>query len=786
MYMNMRGGPGARRAAPSVALLALLLMTPAVTAQGGEAIEVAVLEHVEEWRDAGHQGAGLSVDITMDGSRLLLVGYAAPDDVRVTDRELAPLAVLATGPGPFDVKGAVWSSTDRTALVWGRAEGGDRDVVMAYEAPSYALNVSYNASDFGGLVQVDSVCSFASDIILAVAGRDANGRSLVNILETPSMAVIVSTEYPSNVTVMHIGDDMRDMVCVDSAGGVSQFSTRNWTIVRRVGDVVATPTAICIIPDHAWIVGGSEGNVSLFIYGPRQVDIRAHVGDGRVQGVTWASSVEHRVVTSNPRTGGGSRLGVHKTVGMPDGSEALAWESSLDIAGTVTMLVMDTADDDIVLAAFEDGTLGAYRVTVPSPPPPVVRNEAGDVIDMAGLEYQGKWERPLEGAPRLMFDLSRNGSWALLANWGAPNEVVVAARDGTDFTELLMLSTLDLGQGFEVQRATWSRNDTWAVVWGRRAGSDADEVVLFDAPAFTSRRTIAMNGTDGVVQVIDVECIRRDRYIAIAGFDQRMEACVQIRRTDNLSVVATLRMPTMVVDVGYDGSDLAILLDSGEVHVHSSKDWTSLYNITGMASDPCCADFAMTPGWLVGDWNGSCAALLGQRRSVAANLTIGLGVWGAVWTRDVLGDLAAGTMSIDSAPPTLQAWRLYGDPNATTTVAPRMLARLNLSSAPVMMQADPLSPGSVVVAHNDGSLRVYRLNTTGERKWQPFDDLDWSDPTDGDGDGDGDGYTTWGPSPMLVLGGLAAVALLLGLAWLLLRRGGKDGKGEADPDGPSG
>jgi hypothetical protein len=323
-------------------------------------------------------------------------------------------------------------------------------------------------------------------------------------------------------------------------------------------------------------------------------------------------------------------------------------------------------------------------------------------------------------------------------------------------------------------------------VWGRRAVSTADEVVLFDAPAFTSKRVIAMNGTDGLLSIDDVECIRRDRYIAIAGFDQQSRPCVQVRRTDNLSVAATIKLTAQVLDVGYDGSDMAILLVNGELHVHSSKDWTPLYNITGVGTEPSCADFVMAPGWLVGDRGGSCVALLGQRRSVAANLTVGPLVWGTVWTRDVLGDLVTYTSAINSTLPTLKAWRLFGDPNTTGTGSPRMLARLNLSSQPTMMQADPLSPGSIVVAFHDGSLRVYRLNATGERKWQPFDDLDWSENHDGDGDGDGDDGTSWGPSPLLVLGGLVAVAALLGVAMLLLRRGGKDGDGGSGPDEPSG
>lgn len=788
---DIHGWPRGRRTALSLALLGLLLLSSGAVPGGTAADDTAELLHVEDWRDGGHQGADLTVDISADGSRLLLMGYAAPDDVRVTDRDLVPVAVLEPGPNPFDVKGAAWSATDGSALVWGRAAGGDRDVILAYEAPTYALNGSYGASDYGGLVQVDAVCSFVMDIILAVAGRDANGTSMVNVLETASMAVIISTEYPLNATVVHIGDDMRDMVCVDSAGGVARFSSRNWALAQRIVDVVASPTSRCIMEGRPWAIGGSDGNVSLFIYGRDKVDVRARVGDGPVRGLTWVSPENSRVVAATPAPAGGSRLGLFSVVGMPDGSENLSAGATLDIAGNVTMLVIDPADSDVILAAFEDGTLSAYRLRAPPPPPPpppVVLNAAGDVIDLAGLDYLGKWERPLEGEPRLLFDLSRNGTWVLLANWGAPNEVVVVVRDGTGLTELRKLATLDLGQGFGVQGAVWSRNDTWAVVWGRRAASTADEVVLFDAPAFTSKRVIAMNGTDGLLSIDDVECIRRDRYIAIAGFDQQSRPCVQVRRTDNLTVAATIKLTAQVLDIGYDGSDMAILLVNGELHVHSSKDWTPLYNITGVGTEPSCADFVMAPGWLVGDQGGSCAALLGQRRSVAANLTVGTPVWGTVWTRDVLGDLVTYTSAINSTLPTLQAWRLFGDPNTTGTGSPRMLARLNLSSQPIMMQADPLSPGSIVVAFHDGSLRVYRLNATGDRKWQPFDDLDWSENHDGDGDGDGDGDdgTSWGPSPLLVLGGLVAVAALLGVAILLLRRGGKDGDGGSGPDEPSG
>ena len=187
---DIHGWPRGRRTALSLALLGLLLLSSGAVPGGTAADDTAELLHVADWRDGGHQGADLTVDISADGSRLLLVGYAAPDDVRVTDRDLVPVAVLEPGPGPFDVKGAAWSATDGSALVWGRAAGGDRDVILAYEAPTYALNGSYGASDYGGLVQVDAVCTFAMGLILAVAGRDANGTSMVNVLETASMAVM--------------------------------------------------------------------------------------------------------------------------------------------------------------------------------------------------------------------------------------------------------------------------------------------------------------------------------------------------------------------------------------------------------------------------------------------------------------------------------------------------------------------------------------------------------------------------------------------------------------------
>ena len=150
---DIHGGPRVRRTALSLAMLGLLLLSSGAVPGGTAANDTAELLHVADWRDGGHQGADLTVDISADGSRLLLVGYAAPDDVRVTDRDLVPVAVLEPGPGPFDVKGAAWSATDGSALVWGRAAGGDRDVILAYEAPTYALNGSYGASDYGGLVR---------------------------------------------------------------------------------------------------------------------------------------------------------------------------------------------------------------------------------------------------------------------------------------------------------------------------------------------------------------------------------------------------------------------------------------------------------------------------------------------------------------------------------------------------------------------------------------------------------------------------------------------------------
>ena len=170
--------------------------------------EHSFLIKVASWRDAGEKGADLTFELNQDMTRLLLVGYGAPGEVRVTDLDLGNATVLEPPSPGFFARGAEWSLTEKRIVVWGEPQEGASFAV--YDLPSYRLNTTATWLDLVTLPEVTEVSFLADDRIVSVAGRDMSGTSHLVFIETDINAVRWDHVWEGNHTILEVGYNERD------------------------------------------------------------------------------------------------------------------------------------------------------------------------------------------------------------------------------------------------------------------------------------------------------------------------------------------------------------------------------------------------------------------------------------------------------------------------------------------------------------------------------------------------------------------------------------------------
>ena len=356
-----------------------------------------VFNETGSWRDPGGAGADLRVDPSPDGSRLLLVGYGAPDELRVADRSLKTLAVLTPPGTPFAVSGAAWSEKGQYIIAWGRVAGASIDAIAVYGASTYAPADSVVPRESVPLTTVTCARFVARDRILAVSGDAPNGTSMVVFLEIGPFAFLKSSPVAGGAHVLAIESDGIDLVLLDDAGYLTVFSTRDWTLARRYHDLSGAPTAWCVRPSYPWLAGDSTGRVTAWEGHPQWARMNMTMASRPVQALCWGSDKNGSLVAV-PASGGGSLLQAWALdLGGAMRSELVA-EARTD--ETVVMMAPDPAAGGGVLAAFDDGTLRAYRLDVSvHRPPPAPSGEWKDpfswtviILIMAGIAYEAwRW-----------------------------------------------------------------------------------------------------------------------------------------------------------------------------------------------------------------------------------------------------------------------------------------------------------------------------------------------------------------------------------------------------------
>jgi hypothetical protein len=367
MGVSSRIGPSCARGRPLQGVIACLVVTMmlAPPAGGDVSNQYVTVDIVEgpEWRETGGGGQDLGLDFHPGGSRLLLVGYGAPGEVRVTDTELGTVAVIDLPEEDLEVRGALWSSGKGRVLVWGSSPGEANDSLLVYVPPHYTLNTTMVPREEVPLARIDAARFLAGDRILAVAGRDVNGTSRLLILEVGPFRLHRSYDFPGNATVVSIGTDNRTMLVLDDGGHLRPYRTTDWSPDGDPIELGDVPTASSYVIVGTWAVGDASGQLTL-VDGLR-TDRRATLalGMGPVQAVSYGHSEESAFLVAIPGEDGGSVLQVIQLREWEGPLEARS-EKAISAPGEVTSMAVDPATPGGVLVGFADGSLRRYLLVL--------------------------------------------------------------------------------------------------------------------------------------------------------------------------------------------------------------------------------------------------------------------------------------------------------------------------------------------------------------------------------------------------------------------------------------
>ncbi len=355
-----------------VAFCVLLLMASVVS--GNQDWDDVDLEEVDHWKDPTGNGADLWIDISHDMDRLLLVGYGGPDEIRVVDRDIETIATLVPPGTDPTVKGARWSQSGTWIVAWGRAEGNDTDFLAAWNGTTYEPADNLFENDTTPLVEISSAVFMAADDILFIGGRDVDGTSKVLLVETSTMNVHINYTWENDATITYLGTDGLSLICIDETGVITSIGGTDWTeIVRFEEGSSREPSSNSISSPgrNPWAIGYEDGSVYFWRGYPIVASGDADLGSGPVQGITWAFyDIGDYYMVALPGEGQGSQLSV--LYHANDTATAVPVSDTIDTGSAVTMLMMDSKAPGNIWAAFADGSLGYYNVTIIIDLPPEV------------------------------------------------------------------------------------------------------------------------------------------------------------------------------------------------------------------------------------------------------------------------------------------------------------------------------------------------------------------------------------------------------------------------------
>ncbi|MCK5414245.1 MAG: hypothetical protein KAJ35_02565, partial [Thermoplasmata archaeon] len=492
---------------------------------------------VDTWRDPGEGGEDLSFRVSTDGTSLLLLGYGAPGEVRVTDLDTGNATVLEP-PGPdFEVTGCDWSMAGDQIVVWGEATEGP--LIVVYDVPSYLPNSTVRWPGLVDLVQVTEVSYLADDIIMSVAGRDAYGASRLMFLEVESNSVRRDHVWEGNHTIIEVESEGGELVILDTGNTITVQKSSDWsTFIRHRDALQAGPASWHVPLGNQWGVGDAGGRVVLSQSFPYHPQSNITVSSGPVTGFTWTLARSLNFVVASDLPGGGSRLAGWELFSESTRSIQPSEMCFLEIEGHVTMMLPDPRGWSRVIVALDDGTLMSVQFDI-RPTPIEMKRGISDIPDGRGLELFLTWF-PGGTSPEPRFYLNHQGSLIVLRGFGAKDDLRVVDRTFKTVADLYVPWEPDRFGGLE-----WSNSDRWLLVWGYKGTVYDPEMVLraYDTPNFTKSITLDVDMITNVSSIVmSLEFLPGDRFLVMACVDLEGELSIITLDLTNGEVISKVPM----------------------------------------------------------------------------------------------------------------------------------------------------------------------------------------------------------------------------------------------------
>jgi hypothetical protein len=347
------------------------------------------LRIVGTWKDPGGGGEDLRFRVSTDGTRLLMLGYGAPDEVRISDLDTGNATILEPPVPGYDVIGCDWNEEEDQVVVWGGEGGGP--LIVVYDLPTGNINDSVEWIDLIDLASVSEVSHLASDIIVSVAGRDANGTSHLLFLEVEQQSIRRDHVWEGNHTIIEVENEGGDLVILDTGNTVTVQKSSDWSTFNRTrGALQGGPVSWHVPYGQPHGIGDASGRVVFATDFLVPSENNVTVASGPVTGFSWSFGRSRDFVVSSNLPGGGSKLAGWEL--EEEGHHRLSTVEmcSIEIEGQVTMMLPDPRGWSQVLVALDDGTLMAVQYDI-RPSPIEIKRGMPDMPDGRGLEPFISW-----------------------------------------------------------------------------------------------------------------------------------------------------------------------------------------------------------------------------------------------------------------------------------------------------------------------------------------------------------------------------------------------------------
>ncbi len=341
----------------SMVLVLCLSTTLPHTALGGSNKVVGSITELEGGLLPAVGGAPIYFEADQENNRFLAWGHEGSSDVRVLNDSLATLGVLPIPASSIQVKGVSMAEGGERAIVWGSTTNGTGDRLLFFDLNTFELDDDYMPAGLVPLATVDCARFFAWDVILAVAGRAANGTSQLVFVETIPMQVMRVDPVPDNLTVDGIYRDMSLLTCTLMDGSVLVYSTKAWSFMQRIR-ITDGPITASTAMTRPWIFG--DGNGTIVYYEPNgEITLGFRVPEGApIEAVAlWEKTHRDAVIVAMSMPSGGAMLRTY----IHEGNNTWVAIAELATYAHVSMMVRYPWAENVTLVGFEDGSLGLFE-----------------------------------------------------------------------------------------------------------------------------------------------------------------------------------------------------------------------------------------------------------------------------------------------------------------------------------------------------------------------------------------------------------------------------------------